>query len=142
MHKIEKFKEFIEDELDEIRKKGGLSATELDNAGKAIDILKDIAIIEGMEAYAMEGYQTEDVNGTYGRMYPYMASGRSYADDWYGAKRREPMGRYMTRYRGNRYADNEARDKVMGYLESKMKSASTDEEKDMIRRCLEELESD
>ena len=139
MHKIEKFKEFIEEELDKIRKKGDLNAAELESAEKAIDILKDISIIEGMESYSDGGYYAEDEYGSYGRMYPQTAEWRK-SYPFYGARRRDSKGRYMDYMPRGRYRDSEAHDKMSKYLESKMKNASTDEEKEIIRRCMEEIE--
>ena len=165
MHKLEYFKEFIEDELDKIRKKGDLTPAELENADKAVDILKDIFVIEGMkiyeespESYGEDSYGAGNYrNGyramNYSRMMPDMRYG-NYYDNYggaygesyngqYGARRRNSRGRYMDGYsaRNNRrYGSDEAKDKMTKYLESKLLSASTDEEKDIIRRCMDEIE--
>lgn len=83
MKALEDLKEILEDELKKITKKGDITPTELENAYKATDILKDIETIKAMESQGKEeGQQSQRQDGNYSQysqnsyMHPYsMADG-------------------------------------------------------------------
>ncbi len=79
MRVLEDMKEVLEDQLKKISKKGdAISPQELDNAYKAVDIIKDIATIEAMEKAEkeqeemkqMEGQSSRGYSGHWPRYYP------------------------------------------------------------------------
>lgn len=72
MKAMEELKEMLEEELKKITKKGDITPTELENAYKAVDILKDIETIKAMQEAGGEdgGYSMR--GNSY--MMPYMYS--------------------------------------------------------------------
>lgn len=63
MKALEDLKEILEDELKKITKKGDITPTELENAYKATDILKDIETIKAMEKQSKEDDQYSQRQG-------------------------------------------------------------------------------
>ena len=123
--------------INEINEKGELNAANLELLGEAVDALKDIYSIK----------EKMDGGGSYERYmrdYPYM-------DDGYGrGRRRDNMGRYMNdgyeRYDGYRtdyrndyrtYGHSNEEDKE--FLKWKMQNATSEQEREMYRRKLEQM---
>ena len=116
MRVLEDMKEVLEDQLKKISKKGdSISPQELDNAYKAIDIIKDITTIEAMQKAekeqeemkkSQEGY-SQAGGSSYGYsmhmpMYPYMMSEDGYAGNAY-ARGRGYDGNSNNAYAGGSY---------------------------------------
>lgn len=150
MDKLHEFKEFIEDELEKIRKKGDLTPAELDSSYKAIDILKDI-----------EEIKSKEMDGGYSGRMPYFHMPYSYENHYedysgnywgnpysYGARKRDSMGRYAKRgysrdgyYRVDGvYSNDDAKDRVMEHLRTAMEHTDNAQDRETIRECIEELE--
>lgn len=126
---MQKLKEMLCQELEDITKSGNLGKDTLEVAGKLLDAIKDIETIDAMgggssndysrdgyarEGYARDGYARDDYSGR-----------RSYE---YSGRRRDSMGRFARSYAGGG-------DQVIEELE-KMLSDAPSEEREEIRRKL------
>lgn len=137
MKVLEDMKELLEEQLKKINRKGdAITPQELDNAYKAVDILKDIETIYAMrnanesESYGQSGasygrypYLTGN-SWEYGMngMEPYSRTGMDMSGDESYARGRNPMnGRYMSRD---------------SYDHNRM---TTQEEKEQLKRTLDEM---
>lgn len=131
MNTMYDLREMLCKELDEIARKGEMSAGDLDTVHKLTDTIKNIDKIDMLDG----GYSSDgdwEARGTYGR-------GSSYA------------GRRGTHYvRGHYSRDNRYRDGRMMYsrsgdmleqLDRMERDAATDAERDAIRRCRDQLEN-
>lgn len=132
MHEL---KEKLCDELEEIARKPEMSAGDLEAVHKLTDTIKNINkidILEDDDGYSQDGDWM--ARGTYDR-------GRSYR-----GRKRDSMGRYSRdgstmRYRdGRMYSRADAKEHMMGELEEAMEAATTDRERDIIKRAMEQLE--
>lgn len=129
MEYLHELKEKLCDELEEIAKKPDMSAGDLETVHKLTDTIKNIDKIDMLEddgGYSRDGDLM--ARGTYDR-------GSSYA------RKRDSMGRYSRRM-GNRvmYSRADAKDHMMGELEEAMNAASTDREREIIRRAMDQIE--
>lgn len=131
MNTMYDLREMLCKELDEIARKGEMSAGDLDTVHKLTDTIKNIDKIDMLDG----GYSSDgdwEARGTYGR-------GSSYA------------GRRGTHYvRGHYSRDNRYRDgrtmysrsgDMLEQLDRMERDASTDSERDAIRRCREQIEN-
>lgn len=137
--------DLLEDELKKISKKEAISASDLENAYKIVDIIKDISTIKAMEA--AEVSVTGDYSMDYDRSYNSYANNsyanNSYArsmnsrDGGYSERRgRDAMGRYTSREGG--YSRHTKEDMIEN-LREMMREAPNEEEKELYRRALEQL---
>ena len=143
MQTIKDFGEMLTKQIDKINKKGDISPDELQRMDKAIDIIKDISVICAMEEYGNnpeeEMYSSM---GYYGRnsrapVHDPMRMGMPYNPaPMYSATGRDSMGRYSSRG----YSRDGAAQKMRHDLELKLAEANTQEERDMIMRCMDALE--
>lgn len=104
-------------ELDEIARKGEMSAGDLEVVHKLTGTIKNIDKIERMEdgEYSRDGDWMADIRGTYGR-------GSSYR------RHRDSMGRY---------ARSAGKDRMKDQLRDMMRDADDEKSRDAIRRCME-----
>ena len=124
MHEL---KEKLCEELEEIARKPEMSAGDLEAAHKLPDTIKNIDKIEMLEeddGYSRAGNWEADMRGTYAR-------GSSYR-----GRKRDSMGRYSRDGRYSRHASPDMMDK----LQTMMDNASTERERDAIRRLMNEME--
>lgn len=124
MHEL---KEKLCEELEEIACKPEMSAGDLEAAHKLTDTIKNIDKIEMLEeddGYSRAGNWEADMRGTYAR-------GSSYR-----GRKRDSMGRYSRDGRYSRHASPDMMDK----LQTMMDNASTERERDAIRRLMNEME--
>ena len=124
MHEL---KEKLCEELEEIARKPEMSAGDLEAAHKLTDTIKNIDKIEMLEeddGYSRAGNWEADMRGTYAR-------GPSYR-----GRKRDSMGRYSRDGRYSRHASPDMMDK----LQTMMDNASTERERDAIRRLMNEME--
>ena len=124
MHEL---KEKLGEELEEIARKPEMSAGDLEAAHKLTDTIKNIDKIEMLEeddGYSRAGNWEADMRGTYAR-------GSSYR-----GRKRDSMGRYSRDGRYSRHASPDMMDK----LQTMMDNASTERERDAIRRLMNEME--
>jgi len=142
MKAMEDLREMLCAELDEIARKQEMNAGDLETVHKLTDTIKNIDKIEMLEdgGYSEAGDWEADMRGTYGH-------GSSYR-----GRNRDSMGRYSrdghdggVSYRGSRrisrggYSRSDGRKEMVEQMESMMNEASTDHERDIIRRAMEEL---
>lgn len=143
MHRI---KEFLMKELETIDKKGQLSMSDLDKVHKMTDTIKNIDKIEMLEdgGYSEEGrYMGE--GRIYGTSYE---GGSSYARGRGRNARRDSMGRYSREGgyseegRGGRRGGYSYKDKddMLEVLQEMMEEAGSTKEREVIKRCIRELE--
>lgn len=134
MHEL---KEKLCEELEEIARKPEMSAGDLEAAHKLTDTIKNIDKIELLEEdgeYSRAGDWEADMRGTYGR-------GSSYR-----GRKRDSMGRYSREGRDGRggrggYSRDGAKDEMMRHLDEMMESASSEKEREIIRRTMSQLEN-
>ena len=136
MHEL---KEKLCDELEEIARKGELSAGDLEAVHKLTDTIKNIDKIEILDedgGYSQAGDWEMEGRGSYNR-------GSSYA-----RRKRDSMGRYSRAGRdgrggynrdGRMYSRAEAKDDMMNQIEDMMEDAN-EKEKTVLRRAMEQLE--
>ena len=129
MDKMEELKKVLCDELDEIAKKGKLTAGDLDTVDKLTHSIKSIETIMSMGGYSGENYGASYARGNRGGSYDNM----SYRDGMGGgsyARRRDRRGRYSRGY---------SRDDMREELQELMEEAGTEQEREAIRRCIEQM---
>ena len=125
-------------ELDEIARKPEMGAGDLEIIHKLTDTIKNLDKIEMLEdgGYSQAGDWEMEGRGSYNR-------GSSYR------RKRDSMGRYSRDgmgYRDGRmmpdrmYSRSDAKDHMMDELEEAMAVATTDREKDIIKRAMDQLE--
>ena len=103
---LERFKEFLEDEVEKIRKKGDITPTELDSSQKAVCTIK---MIEDMEKEQSEGMMMEgDSYGYSGRNMDYRHM-PVYNDRSYGDPYNRYYGDSYNRSYGDEYGDHSGR---------------------------------
>ena len=83
------------------------------------------------DGYSRAGNWEADMRGTYGR-------GSSYR-----GRKRDSMGRYSREGRDGRggYSRDSAKDEMMRHLDEMMDSASSEKEREIIRRTMSQLEN-
>lgn len=144
MRTLYNIKDLIDDELREISKKGELTETDLDNVYKMVDICKDITTIEAMKE---SRYSRESSREYSSENYPMSMDGsyRSYRGSYEGSYARRGRdgdgdGRYSERgsYRDGGYSGHTS-EQTREKLEKMMHNAGTEQERESIRRILEQL---
>lgn len=133
MEYMHELKEKLCKELEEIARKGELGAGDLEIIHKLTDTIKNLDKIEMLEedGYSRAGNWEADMRGTYGR-------GSSYR-----GRKRDSMGRYSREGRDGRggYSRDNAKDEMMRHLDEMMDSASSEKEREIIRRTMSQLEN-
>lgn len=144
MHVYYDVKDMLKKELEDITKKGELSAGSLDTIDKLLHALKNASKMIMYEQYAGDGYSYADADMD---MTEY-----SYARGRGRNARRDEMGRYSTDYRGGRdgrggysrrdysYADGEKAEKIE-MLRGMMHEVS-DDEKRTIQKIIRRMEQE
>jgi hypothetical protein len=133
MEYMYELKEKLCKELDEIARKPEMGAGDLEIIHKLTDTIKNLDKIEMLEedGYSRAGNWEADMRGTYGR-------GSSYR-----GRKRDSMGRYSREGRDGRggYSRDSAKDEMMRHLDEMMDSASSEKEREIIRRTMSQLEN-
>lgn len=126
MKHLDALKDMLCEELEEITRKGELSAGDLDTAHKLTDTIKNIDKIQMLEDgdYSRTGEWEADMRGTYGRDGNY-GRGNSYAN----------RGRHYVR---GHYSRNDGRMRMIADIEDMMQDA-TGEERDVYKRAADLL---
>lgn len=129
MHDYEKLKEMLCDELEQITRKGELTAGSLDTVDKLTHAIKSIVTIMAMDEYE-DGYsRAGGEHMTSGRRYSYAGRGR-------GA-RRDSMGRYSR----DGYSYDDAKEDMMKELHELMHDAPDEQTKKEFQRFISKMES-
>lgn len=133
MEYMDKLRDKLCDELDEIARKPEMSAGDLEAVHKLTDTIKNLDKIEILEdgGYSRDGDWEMEGSGSYER-------GSSYR-----GRKRDSMGRYSRDGRygptTRMYSRAEAKDDMMAKLEDMMGSAS-DQERAILRQAMDKLE--
>lgn len=114
------------EELEEIARKPEMSAGDLETVHKLTDTIKNIEKIGALE------------DGGYSRDGDWMARGTYERGSSYRGQKRDSMGRYVRN--GRMYSRAEAKDEMMNHLDMMMSAATTDREREIIKRCMSQLE--
>lgn len=133
MHDYEKLKGMLCDELEQITRKGELTAGSLDTVDKLTHAIKSVATIMAMEDEYGDGYSRADGDHmTSGRRYSYVGRGRG------RNARRDSMGRYSNR---GGYSYDDAKDDMMKELRELMDDAPDEQTKKEFQRFISKMES-
>lgn len=134
MEYMDKLRDKLCDELDDIARKPEMSAGDLETVHKLTDTIKNldkIAMLEDGDGYSQAGDWEMEGRGSYNR-------GSSYR-----GRKRDSMGRYSRDGRygptARMYSRAEAKDDIMAKLEDMMGSAS-DQERTILRQAMDKLE--
>ena len=135
---MEKLKEKLFEELDEISRKPEMGAGDLEVIHKLTDTIKNIDKICMLEEKG--GYSEAVDGGDYGRGSSYANRGKHYVRGHYS--RDGGMNGYSTRRRDGRgrYSREDGRSEMMEHLEMAMDSA-TEQDRDTIKRFMRQLEN-
>lgn len=130
-----KLMDMLEEEIEEITRKGQLSAGDIDIADKVTHTIKSVeCILEKRmrsNSYDDGGYSNARRRDSMGRY----ADGGSYAEGNNGYSGR----RSMEGYSGRRYSRDEGKSQLMHKFESLMDEASSQEERNVIQSALSQL---
>lgn len=144
--------DMLEDELKKISKKEDITAMDLENIYKMVDIVKDITTVDAMHKAEQEGYSrdyardyangySEDYSNAYGYRSYDGRRGRDgdsdgrYSEDSSYRRGRDTRGRYTSR---DGYSGHTSEDMVE-HLQDMMRNARNDEEKEAYRRAIEQI---
>lgn len=127
MESMHELRGMLCDELDEIARKGEMSAGDLDAVHKLTDTIKNIDKIDMLDG----GYSYDD---DYNRGNSYARRGTHYVRGHYSRDNRYRDGRVM-------YSRGDGRDQMLDHLDRMEREAGTDKERDAIRRCREQIEN-
>jgi hypothetical protein len=150
MHTYYELKDMLKKELDDIVKKGELSAGSLDTIDKLLNSIKNACKITMYEEYKEDGYSYADGDHDL-HEYSY-ARGRGYSN------KRDSMGRYSSEggysttrggrdgrggysRRGYSYADSDNQDKIE-MLRDMMTEASSDDERRALQKIIRRIEQE
>lgn len=139
MEHLHELKEKMCRELDEISKKRDMSAGDLETAHKLTDTIKNIDKIQMLEdgtGHSMDGDWESRRSYTGRDGYDGGTSnanrGTHYVRGHYSRARRDSMGRYSR---------DGAKDEMMYHLEEMMDAASTEKDREMVRRFMSQMEN-
>lgn len=150
MHTYYELKDMLKKELDDIVKKGELSAGSLDTIDKLLNSIKNACKITMYEEYKEDGYSYADSDMD--------MSSYSYARGRGSNARRDSMGRYSSEggystarggrdgrggysRRGYSYADSDKQDKIE-MLRDMMTEASSDDERRALQKIIRRMEQE
>lgn len=127
MYMFDELKEMLEKELKSIVKQDAITPQNLEGAGKAIDILKDIETIEAMRgSQYSNSYNSYEYDGSYG-----------WHDGMSHAQMRDSRGRYSSR----RYSRHDETEHMINKLESMYATAEDPAVRQAIDQCISRLEA-
>ena len=133
MHIYEDIKEMLCKELEQIVKKGELSAGSLETVDKILNSIKNAHKILMYEEYEDDGYARAD------------------GMDDYSMRHRDSMGRYARREhpvyssrgrRGGGYSYEDGKEDKIAMLKEVMNDANSDDERRIINRLIRKMETE
>lgn len=143
MESYYELKEMLCKELEDLVKKGELTAGSLDAVDKITHSIKSLVTIMAMDedGYSNEGsygsYEGNGGGGSYGSYNSYARGGRGGNRGGRGGNSREGMG--GGRYSGRRYSRDEAADQMVQEFERLMEEAPNQEVRQVIQRAVQQL---
>ena len=136
MEYMDKLKDKLCEELDEIARKGELGAGDLEIVHKLTDTIKNLDKIEMLEdgGYSQAGYR--DGGSSYNHGSSYANRGKHYVRGHYS------RDGYSNEGRGSRggYSRHDAKEAMMEQMEMLMEQAGSEREREAIRRCMSQLD--
>ena len=136
MEYMDKLKDKLCKELDEIARKPEMGAGDLEIIHKLTDTIKNIDKIDMLEddGYSQAGYR--DRGSSYNRGSSYANRGKHYVRGHYS------RDGYSMEGRGNRggYSRHDAKEAMMEQMEMLMEQAGSEREREAIRRCISQLD--
>lgn len=154
--------DMLEDELKMISKKDDITAMDLENIYKMVDIVKDVTTIDAMRKAEQEGYSrdyardysrgySDDYANAYGSYNSYDGrrgrdgdSDGRYSEDNSYRRGRDSMGRYTSRdssYRGSYDGySGHGKEEMIANLKEMMRDARTEDERESYRKTIEQLQ--
>lgn len=140
MHVYYDVKDMLKKELEDIVKKGELSAGSLDTIDKLLDAIKDACKIIMYEEYSEDGYSYADADSD--------MSDYSYARGRGTQAKRDSRGRYSSDYRypyarrGDRgYSYGADKDEKIDMLRNMMNEVHTDDERRALQKIIHRMEN-
>lgn len=122
MNTLYDLRDMLCDELDEIVKKGNLSAGDLDVVHKLVSTMKNIDKITMYEdGYSRGGDWSADIRGNYGKGSSYNNRGKHYV-------------------RGH-YSRTDAKEHMRAQIEDMLRNSDNDRVREALRRCMDSLET-
>lgn len=141
MHIYYDAKEMLHRELEEIVKKGELSAGSLDTIDKLLNSIKNACKIIMYEEYSEDGYSYADADGD--------MSAYSYARGRGGNAVRDGRGRYSNARGGRRdysrrggYSYDDGKDEKVEMLREMMQEVGSDEERRALKQIIRRMEQE
>lgn len=135
MEYMHELKDKLCDELEEIARKPEMSAGDLETVHKLTDTIKNIDKIDMLEEtgeYSQAGDWEMEGRGSYNRGSSYANRGKHYVRGHYSRDGHNRDGRT--------YSRGDAKEHMMMELEEAMNAASNDREREVIRRCMDQLD--
>lgn len=143
MHTYYEAKEMLKKELDNIVKKGELSAGSLETIDKLLNSIKNACKITMYEEYAEDGYSYADGDADMSDYAYARASGNGRGRG--SNANRDSMGRYSSRgySRRGRYSyDDGDKQEKMDMLREMMNEVSSDEERRALNKIIRRMEQE
>ena len=139
MKALYELKDKLQDDLDEIARKHEMGAGDLELVHKLTDTIKNIDKICALEEDG--GYsEAGDYEGaSYGRGSSYANRGKHYVRGHYS---RDGRGGYSRDGRMGGYSRHDSKEAMMEQAQEMMENATTERERDAIRRFMSELGRD
>lgn len=134
---MEKLKEKLWEELEEISEKPELGAGDLELVHKLTDTIKNIdkiCMLEEDDGYSNAGEWSADMRGVYGRGNSYARRGEHYVRGHYS----RDDGYYGRR---GRYSRADSKEAMMEQARRMMDNATNDKERDAVRKLMQQLET-
>lgn len=141
MHTYYELKDMLKKELDQIVKKGELSAGSLETIDKLLNSIKNACKITMYEEYAEDGYSYADGDADMSDYAYARASGRGRGSN----ASRDSMGRYSSRgySRRGRYSyDDGDKQEKMDMLREMMNEVSSEEERRALNKIIRRMEQE
>lgn len=137
MEYMDKLKDKLCEELEEIARKSELSAGDLEMVHKLTDTIKNIDKIDMLEddGYSQAGDWEARGNysrNSYNRGSSYANRGKHYVRGHYSRD-----GRNYS----DGYSRHDAKERMLDHLDDMMQEASSEKEREAIRRCMTQLEN-
>ncbi len=138
MDSLERIREMIYDEIDEMANQGQLTVDCVHILSEMIDIVKDCAEIKMYDEADFSQFQDDYYrNGGYSQRRPMMYyDNNSYRNGSYGRN-----GGYSRRGRGG-YSRDDAKEHMIHKLENLMNEAQDQKDKDSIKKLIDQMEHD
>lgn len=139
MKALYELKEKFQDELDEIARKPEMSAGDLETIHKLTDTIKNIDKICALEEEGSYSEAGDYEGASYARGSSYANRGKHYVRGHYS---REGRGGYSRDGRMGAYSRHDAKEAMIEQARDMMESATSEREREAVRRFITELERD